>query len=572
MDPFALIAAARGDRPVDCLFTNARILNVFSGDITPGTIAVHDGHIAGFGEYLALRTVDLEGRHVAPGLIDAHVHIESSMTCISEFARAVAPRGTTTVVADPHEIANVMGEDGIRYMLAQSENLPVNVRFTLPSCVPATPMETAGATLDAEALRPFLDHARVVALGEMMNFPGVISGDTGVLKKISETLSHRKPVDGHAPGLSGKPLCAYLAAGIESDHECTTRDEALEKLRLGMRIMIREGTGAKNLRDLLPLVNEKTAHQFLWCTDDRHPHDICDEGHLDFMVRTAIEQGVDPVTAVRIGTLNPARYFGLRRLGAIAPGRQADMLVISDLKRFAVEQVYKAGRLVAENGRMAAGGGEEAGTYPSTMNVKPGSVDFRIPARGNTIRVMTLVPAQIVTGREMVPVRVEDGFAVSDPTRDILKIAVVERHKATGNVGVGFVFGFGLKKGALASSVAHDSHNIIVAGASDADMAAAVREVMAMGGGLAVVSEGRVLARLPLPIAGLMSPEPLESVKNHLDVLTRAAHGLGCRVPDPFITLSFLALPVIPELKLTDKGLFDVARFAHVPLFTDGSP
>lgn len=571
MDPFALIAAARGDLPVDCLFTNARVLNVFSGEIIPGSIAVHEGHVVGFGEYPARRTVDLEGRYAAPGLIDAHVHIESSMTCVAEFARAVAPKGTTTVVADPHEIANVMGVAGIRYLLSQSENLPVNLRFTLPSCVPATPMETAGAVLDAEDLRPFLEEERIVALGEMMNFPGVVGGDAGVMRKIAETLLHRKPVDGHAPGLSGKPLCAYLAAGVNSDHESTTAAEAMEKLRLGMHIMIREGTGAKNLRDLLPLVNEKTAHQCMWCTDDRHPQDICDEGHIDFMIRTAINQGVDPVTAVRMGTLNPARYFGLNRLGAITPGRQADLVVVSDLKRFAVEQVYRAGRLVAENGRMVEGGGEEARAFPSTMNVKPGPVDFRIPARGKTIRVITLVPGQIVTGQTVVPAALENGLAVSDPARDLLKIAVVERHKATGNVGRGFVSGFGIQKGALASSVAHDSHNIIVVGAADADMEAAVREVMEMGGGLAAVAEGRVLARLPLPIAGLMSPEPLASVRNCMDDLIRAAHGIGCRVPDPFMALSFLALPVIPALKLTDKGLFDVARFAHVPLFADES-
>jgi len=563
-----LITAARGDTPVDCLFTNARIINVFSGEIISDPIAVYDGHIVGFGDYPARRTVDLKGRYVAPGLIDAHVHIESSMVSVSEFARAVVPSGTTTVVADPHEIANVMGTDGIRYMLAASENLPMNMRFTLPSCVPATGMETAGAVLDAENLRPFLDHERIAGLGEMMNFPGVIGVDDGVMKKIADALSHHKPVDGHAPGLTGKALNAYLTAGIGSDHECTTMDEALEKLRLGMRIMIREGTGAKNLRDLLPLVNEKTAHQLMWCTDDRHPQDILDEGHIDFMIRAAIASGIDPVTAIRIGTFNPARYFGLRQLGAIAPGRKADMVVFSDLRRFEAEQVYVGGRLVAKNGRMMLDRDlQEAAIFPSAMNVKPGSLDFSIPSQTGKIRVITLVPGQIVTGQTVAEAMVENGFAVSDPARDILKIAVVERHKGTGNVGKGFVSGFGLQKGALASSVAHDSHNIIVAGVTDADMAAAVREVVGMNGGLVVVEGGRILARLSLPIAGLMSPEPLESVRNQMDDLIRAAHALGVPVPDPFMTLSFLALPVIPELRLTDKGLFDVLQFSHVPLF-----
>ena len=565
-----LITAARGDIPVDCLFTHARIINVFSGEIISDHIAVHDGHIVGFGDYPARRTVDLKGRYVAPGLIDAHVHIESSMTSVSEFARAVVPRGTTTVVADPHEIANVMGADGIRYMLAASENLSMNVRFSLPSCVPATTMETAGAVLDAETLRPFLDHERIVALGEMMNFPGVIGGDDDVIQKISDALSHRKPVDGHAPGLTGKSLNAYLAAGIGSDHECTTISEAMEKLRRGMHLMIREGTGAKNLRDLLPVVNEKTAHQLMWCTDDRHPQDIFDEGHIDFMVRTVIASGIDPVTAIRIGTLNPARYFGLHQLGAIAPGRKADMVVFSDLRRFEAEQVYVGGSLVAENGRMVMeSDAMPAETCPSTMNVKPGPIDFSIPAQTKNIRVMTLVPGQIVTGQSVAEARIENGFAVSDPARDMLKIAVVERHKGTGNVGKGFVSGFGLQKGALASSVAHDSHNIIVVGVTDGDMTAAVRGIIEMNGGLVIVSDGRILARLPLPIAGLMSTEPLESVRNQMDVLIRAAHALGVRVPDPFMTLSFLALPVIPELKITDKGIFDVMQFAHVPVFVD---
>ncbi|RJP84932.1 MAG: adenine deaminase [Desulfobacteraceae bacterium] len=565
-----LIVAARGELPVDCLFINARIINVFSGEIISGSIAVHDGHFVGFGDYPACRTVDLKGRFVAPGLIDAHVHIESSMTSVAEFARAVLPRGTTAVVADPHEIANVMGVDGIHYMLAASENLPMNVLFSLPSCVPATAMETAGAVLDAESLRPFLSHERIVALGEMMNFPGVIGGDDYVIQKIHDARLHRKPLDGHAPGLTGKPLSAYVSSGISSDHESTNVMEAMEKLRSGMHLMIREGTGAKNLKDLLPIVNAKTAHQIMWCTDDRHPQDICDQGHIDFMIRTAIDSGIDPVTAIRIGTLNPARYFGLHRLGGIGPGRKADMVVFSDLHRFEAEQVYAAGQLVAENGRMVLDAtAHEPVSVPSTMNVKPGPIDFSIPAQTENTRVMSLIPGQIVTGQQVVPALIEKGAAVSDPARDILKIAVVERHKGTGNVGKGFVSGFKLQKGALASSVAHDSHHIIVVGVTDADMITAVRRIIAMGGGLAVVCDGKILEDLPLPVAGLMAMEPLDIVRTQSDALIHAAHALGVRIPDPFMTLSFLALPVIPELKITDKGLFDVIQFKHVPLFAD---
>lgn len=563
-----LLAVARGDRPADLLFTGGRVVNVFSGEILSMPIAVADGVFIGLGGYDAEKTVDLNGKFVAPGLIDAHVHIESAMTSPAEFARAVLPFGTTAVIADPHEIANVLGAAGISYMLDASCGLPLTIYYAMPSCVPATPMETAGAVLDAAAVASLMGHERMVALAEMMNFPGAIAADPEVLAKIAAARQHGKPVDGHAPGLSGRGLNAYLLAGISSDHESVSISEALEKLRNGMHIMIREGTGAKNLDALLPLVTPATAHQIMWCTDDRHPQDIFGKGHIDMMIRRAIKAGIDPATAVRIGTLNPARYFGLGNMGAIAPGRRADMIVVSDLEDFTVEQVYTGGVLAAQDGRTVLQRASTAVPVPeSAMKVNTAALDFRIPAQGRRVRVIELAPGQIITRSAVMDASVKDGLAVADASRDMAKLAVVERHRGTGNIGKGFLTGFGIQQGALASSVAHDSHNIIAVGADDADLAAAVRAVAEMNGGLVVVTDGRVLARLPLPIAGLMSLEPLEKVRDLLDELLDAARRTGCRVPDPFMTLSFLALPVIPELKLTDKGLFDVAAFTHVPLF-----
>ena len=432
METAELIAAARGTRPADLLITDARIVNVFSGEIREGHIAVKNGFIAGIGDYSAEKTVSVNGRYVAPGFIDAHVHIESAMTSVSEFVRAVLPHGTTAVVADPHEIANVLGTDGIAYMLAAAEKQPMNVYFTLPSCVPATSMETAGAVLDSRTLIPILSQERIVALGEMMDFPGVIQGQSAVLDKIAAAADHHKPVDGHAPGLSGKDLAAYLAAGIASDHECVSASEAMEKLRSGMHIMIREGTGARNLADLLGIINEQTAGRLMWCTDDRHAHDILRHGHMDDILRKAAAGGIDPVTAIRMATLNPAGYFGLSRLGAIAPGRRADLAVMADLERFEVETVYCAGRVAAQNGEVddaMIGTGPDPG--PESMHVLSDSLDFRVPAKGSTIRVISVADGRIVTGHETMAAPIEQDAVVSDPRRDIVKLAVVERHKAT---------------------------------------------------------------------------------------------------------------------------------------------
>jgi adenine deaminase len=565
-----IITAARGDTPADLVLTNARIIDVFSGEIVPGNIAVKGGYIAGIGAYRATETVDLDNRIVAPGFIDAHVHIESSMMSVTEFARTVLARGTTTVVADPHEIANVLGAEGIRYMLDSGKNQPLNIYFTLSSCVPATDMETAGARLTADDLAAFIGHDRILALAEMMNYPGVIQADPEVLRKITLARNLHKPIDGHSPGVSGMALNAYIAAGISSDHECTTAEEAKERLRAGMHIMVREGTGAKNLDLLLPAVNRHTCRRMMWCTDDRHPHDLREEGHIDYIVRRAVHKGLDPVTAIQMATINPADYFGLKDAGAIAPGRKADLLVISDLKTLHISQVYCQGRLVAQEGAVSPQLEKPAPVeVPQSMNVSVADIDFAIRADGDRIRLIEVIPDQIITRSSQAQARIADGRALSDPQRDILKIAVVDRHTGSGSTGKAFVRGLGLKKGAIASSVAHDSHNIIVAGADDGDMRTAVEAVIKMKGGLAAACDGSLKASLPLPIAGLMSDAPVEAICPKLDRLLEAAREFGCTLSDPFMTLSFLALPVIPSLKITDQGLVDVDTFSFVPLFVE---
>lgn len=568
MDLPSLITAARGDAPADLLLKNARIINVFSGRVLRGSIAVKNGFIAGFGDYDADETMDLKGRYVAPGFIDSHVHIESSMACVTEFARAVAPCGTTTVVADPHEIANVLGTVGIDYMLQSAGGQPMDCLFALPSCVPATKMETAGARLTAGDLEPFFGHPRVVALAEMMNYPGVVFTEPQVMDKLEMARSHRRAMDGHAPGLSGRQLFAYAAAGIASDHECTRAEEALEKLELGIHIMVREGTCARNLDALFPVINENTWRRIMWCTDDRHPHDLLLEGHVDAVIRKAVARGLDPVTAICMGTINPADYFGIHDAGAIAPGRKANLVVFSDLADIRAERVFHMGRQVAENGSLLPGVQRPAPVaVPPSMNLDPAHLDFSIPVAGRQIRVIRAIADQVVTRCEIMEVCEKEGLAVSDVKRDMIKLAVVDRHTGKARTGKGFVAGLGLAGGAIASSVAHDSHNIIVAGATDADMQAAVAAVVRMGGGFSAVGDGKVLATLPLPVAGLMSDQPVETVRRQMDRMIAAARGLGATLSDPFMALGFLALPVIPDLKLTDQGLVDVTRFEIVPLF-----
>jgi adenine deaminase len=560
------IAVARGEEPADLLLKNARLVNVLSGEIHPADIAVYEGRVVGLGDYQAHRVVDLEGRTVCPGFMDAHVHLESAMVQPAEFARAVVPHGTTAVVCDPHEIANVLGLAGVRYILEASEGLPLNVYVMAPSCVPATHMESAGAELTAADIGELMAHERVLGLAEMMNFPGVVFRVPDVLAKIE--IAGDRPIDGHAPGLSGRDLNAYVTAGVRSDHECTDLEEAREKLRRGMHILIREGTTARNLHALLPLVTPANARFCHFCTDDRSPETLLGEGHVDDVVRKAIAWGLDAVTAIQMATINTAEHYRLRNMGAVAPGYRADLLVLDDLATVQVAQVYAAGELVAEGGRFLPSRAELlAVPIQPSVHVDVAALDFTIPAGEGPARVIGAIPDQVITEDLRLEPTVEDGRVVSDPARDLLKMAVVERHHGTGNVGLGLVRGVGLKRGAIASSVAHDSHNIVVIGASEAEMRAAVAAIAGMGGGQVAVSDGEVRAACPLPIAGLMSDRPLEEVRDQVEALTEAAHALGCTLPDPLMTLSFLALPVIPTLKLTDKGLVDVSRFDFVPLF-----
>ena len=566
-----MIAAARGEVEVDLFLTGGNIANLLSGEVHRADVAIHKGRIAGFDCCSARNTIDLEGLILAPGFIDGHVHIESSMVTVPEYARAVVPRGTTTVIADPHEIANVWGEAGVRYILESSRGVPLNVFVMLPTCVPATNLETSGAVLDADALAGLMQEDGVLGLAEVMNYPGVIHRDPEVMKKIR--LADGRRIDGHAPGLKGQDLSAYINAGISSDHECTTLAEAVEKLCQGMHIMLREGSAAKNLLDLLPLVTPQNSRQFLFVSDDRHPADILGEGHIDFMVRLVIEQGLDPITALQIASLNAAQYFGLRDLGAIAPGYRADIAVLGCLDGLNVVKVFKDGKLVAENGEFIAQ--QKFAPAAKQKSMHTGKIDlpsFEIKAEATgPARVIGIIPDQIITKTLLLSPRVVEGKVVSDTYCDILKMAVVERHKATGNVGLGLVQGFGLARGALASSVAHDSHNIVVVGTTDDDMLAAVLAVKQLGGGLVCVADGKVLAGLPLPVAGLLSERRMQDVATGIADCIDAAHEMGCKLDDPFMTLSFLCLPVIPELKLTDRGLVDVNKFQFVPLFVEKS-
>ncbi len=566
MELVEIIKIARGEKEADLLLKNAKVVNVFSGDVHETDVAIARSRIVGLADYRARQEIDLKGRYLCPGFIDGHLHIESSMMTIPEFARAVVPRGTTSVITDPHEIANVLGLNGIRYMLESSKHNPLSVYVMLPSCVPSTNMETTGAELLWYDLSMFFNEEWVLGLGEVMNYPGVLFYDQAVLDKIRAARGKR--IDGHAPGLSGRDLAAYVAAGVRSDHECTTPEEAREKLRLGMYIMIRQGTTAHNLRALLPLVTPANSRRCMFVTDDLHPADIMDKGHIDHLIKIAIEEGLNPVTAIQMATLNPAEYFGLNDRGAVSPGYRADLVVFDNFEDFNVEKVFRGGQLVAENGQMLP---HIARPQPvpirSSMNVNWEGVDFEIPAQSGRVRVIGVVPDQIITRHLIEEARVEDGLAVADVERDILKIAVIERHLASGNMGLGFIKGLGLKKGAIASSVAHDSHNIVVAGTNDDDMMTAAIEVVTMRGGLAVVVDYEVRGRLPLPIAGLMSDQPLEIVQAQMDELLTVTAEIGSPWPDPFMILSFMALPVIPELKLTDRGLVDVTQFKFVPLF-----
>jgi adenine deaminase len=585
------IQIARGQLPADLVLRNATLVNVCSGECYSADVAIADGLVVGVGDpgsYHGREERDLQGRWLAPGLIDGHMHIESTMLTLAEFARVVVPRGVSAVMLDPHEFANVLGVAGIRYVLEAGRGLPLAAYVMLSSCVPASSYESPYRVLLADDLLPLLEDERVLGLAEMMNMPGVLSGDEQVLAKIIATRRHGLVVDGHAPGLDGRDLSAYAAAGVMSDHECTTLEEARQRIRLSMWLMIREGSAARNLDTLLPLVQELHPPRVFFVTDDRDTQDLTTRGHIDSMVRRAIELGLDPVEAIRLASYNTAQYFRLHDRGAVAPGFVADLAVLDDLETFQVESVYKDGRLIAREGQLLVDiasvsamnktdGRDESAPTGAGNEVPMGvadtihigdvrEADLRIPGRSGLVEVVGIEPGQITTLhlREEAPVR--DGAIVADPERDLLKLVVIERHHASGSVGLGLVKGFGLRKGALASSVAHDAHNLVIAGADDHDILLAARTLEAMGGGFACVVDGEVRAQVPLPYGGLVSPLPAAALVQQLRALDAAAAELGCALEHPCMTLSFLSLSVIPSLKLTDQGLIDVETFTLLPL------
>ena len=553
------MAVARGDEPADLVLSGGQVLSVFTKEWLDVDVAVKDGHVVGLGRYEGRERLDVSGAYLVPGFIDAHMHIESSKLMVDEFARAVLAHGTTAVVADPHEIANVLGTEGIRWLLDSCTDLPLDVFVMASSCVPASRFESPRQPFTLGDIESLLRHPRVIGVAEMMNFPGVIAGDASELAKLQTGLTDH--VDGHAPGVRGPALNAYISAGIQSDHEATTFEEALEKRRLGMWVLLREASIARNLRDLLPLVKRNGPDRCAFCTDDREPDFIVEQGHINQMVRVAVEDGISPEDAVVMATINPATYHRLWRLGAIAPGYQADILILDNLRSFSPRQVLKRGappRFVKL---------DVPEWVRKTVSLAPvEATSFRIPAGPKKIRVMRVIPAQLITGVEVVEPSMKDGCIVADPARDLVKIAVIERHHATGRIGLGFATNVGLKRGAFASTVAHDAHNIVALGVDDADMAACAMRMAEIGGGIVIAEGGRVVEELPLPIAGLMSDRPLLEVHERLRSMEKRLHGMGVTTASPFMTLSFLALSVIPELKITDRGLVDVDRFELVPL------
>jgi adenine deaminase len=571
-DLWRRIQVARGEQVADLVLRNATIVNVCSGECYRADVAIVDGVIAGVSTpgqgYQGREERDLQGRWLSPGLIDGHMHIESTMLVLPEFARLVVPRGVTAVMLDPHEFANVMGIEGIRYVLASGQGLPLSTFVTLSSCVPASSYESPHQVLTVDDLLPLLEEQRVLGLAEMMNMPGVLHGDQQVLAKIMATRQKGLVVDGHAPGLSGHDLSAYAAAGVMSDHECTTLEEARQRIRLGMWLMIREGSAARNLDTLLPLVKELHPPRVFFVTDDRDPQDLTTRGHIDSMVRRAIELGLDPVEAIRLASYNTAQYFHLYDRGAIAPGFVADLVVLDDLQTFHVESVYKDGILVAhEDALLVDLPSAEIGDATGTIHLGDISeADLEIAGKPGLVEIIGIEPGQITTKhlREAAPLR--DGKIVADPERDLLKLVVIERHHASGRVGLGLVKGFGLRKGAIASSVAHDAHNIVIAGVNDSDILRAARVLEEIGGGFACVVDGVVRACVPLPLGGLVSPLSATELVQQLHALDAAAAALGCTLDHPCMTLSFLSLSVIPSLKLTDQGLIDVEAFSLLPL------
>ena len=553
------MAVARGDEPADLVVTGGKVLSVFTKEWLEVDVAIVDGHVVGLGRYDGGERLDVAGAYLVPGFIDAHMHIESSKLTVDEFARAVLAQGTTTVVADPHEIANVLGTDGIHWLLDSCADQPLDVFVMAPSCVPASRFESPHRPFTTGDIESLLRRHRTIGVAEMMNCPGVIAGSEAEVAKLQTGLTDH--VDGHAPGVRGPALNAYVVAGIRSDHEATTYEEALEKRRLGMWVMLREASIARNLRDLLPLVKRYGSERCMFCTDDREPGFIVEEGHINQMVRVAVAEGISPEDAVVMATLNPASYHRLWQLGAIAPGYQADILVLDDLRTFNPRQVLKRGaapRFVKL---------EVPEWVRQTVHLADvDASSFYVAAGPRRIRVMRVIPSQLLTGIELVEPTTRDGCIVADPKRDLVKIAVLERHHASGRVGLGFATNVGLQRGAFASTVAHDAHNLVALGVDDADMAACANRMVEIGGGIVIADGGRVVEELPLPVAGLMSDQPLAAVHERLSSMERRLAAMGVTMSAPFMTLSFLALSVIPELKITDRGLVDVARFELVPL------
>lgn len=565
-----LVDMAAGRKPADLLICNARVVDVFSGKIIETPVSVGDGKILGFAHTEARRTIDAEGRYLLPGLIDAHIHIESSMASPTRFAELVLPHGTTSVIADPHEIANVHGMDGIRYILENGRHLPLNIYISLPSCVPATPFEDSGATLSAEDLEELIDDPHVSGIGEVMNFPGVVAADYDVLAKVQLGISHGKTVDGHAPGLLGKDLDAYIVTGITTTHECSTLEEMEANLQRGSYVLIREGSAAKNLAALLPGVTAANARRCAFCCDDRHTEDIVREGHMDNHLRLAVSLGMDPVQAITLCTLNAAECFGLKNKGAIAPGRDADFLLVDDLRNFRVHSVYAAGKMVAKDGQMTIQMAEaNAATPAHSVHIAPlTETALDMPISTGKARVILIQPHSLLTPQVIRSVHTDEaGLFQCALNPGLTKLAVIERHKASGKIGLGLLEGYNLTGGAIGTTIAHDSHNIVVAGDSDDAIRTVVNELKRIDGGVAMLAGGKLYS-LSLPIAGLLSNEDPQKVASTLGDMLHVAHRT-LRIPEtvePFMTLSFMALPVIPELKLTARGLFNVNEFSFVDL------
>ncbi|MGV8146158.1 MAG: adenine deaminase [Alkaliphilus sp.] len=568
------IDIAAGRKQADLVLKNCKVVNVFSSEIIEGDIAINRGTIIGVGEYEGKKEIDIKGKYVAPGLIDAHVHIESSLVSPCQFAKAVVPKGTTTVIADPHEIANVSGLSGLGYMLNATNNIPLDVFFMIPSCVPATVYENSGAVLSARDIELIIKHERVLGLGEVMNYPAVINADQEIIKKIVIAKKHNKIIDGHGPAVFGKELNAYTISGIKTDHECSNEKEMIDRLERGMYIAIREGTAAKNLEVLVKAVTPQNERRCMFCTDDRHPEDIVSTGHIDNNVRLAIKHGVDPISAIRMATLNPAECYKLDNIGAIAPGYDADIIVFDNFEKFNIDQVFKSGKLVAKGSKaifdVVAANGEKVENTVNFKNIKKENLEMHLKTGiANVIRVLQ---HSLLTEKTVRRVDLDDrGLFQPHKDLDILKLVVIERHNATGNIGLALVENFQLKNGAIASTVAHDSHNIIVIGDNDKDILLAIEELKRTQGGITICGEGEVLKTLELPIAGLISKLPMEEVARILKEMSAIAHGrLGVNKEiDPFMTLSFLALPVIPAIKLTDLGLFDVNKFELIDIDVD---